>query len=192
MNSNNTKDKASYLSKSWDTSVTLDISDETFWAVVALLFIWIVFSSWWTCDAVFSVPKWQVAWANALVRIFLVNHFNFVDSFAFTLVCDWVYWSWSLAFETFASSSDSAVSVISWAWLALWINWIEEIWSSTFDTVIPNFNESFGTTWFDLEFIPAWICTWESSWALLSHSISKDCNKEDCFEGEVSHWEIKF
>ena len=95
------------------------VSHESFWAVVALFFLWIILSCRWACNTVFTVPKWQVAWANALVGVFLVNHLSSVDGFAFTLVGDWVHGSWGLALETFASSGDFTVSVVSRAWFAL-------------------------------------------------------------------------
>ena len=179
-------------SKSWHAWVTVVISDKTFWTMIALFFLWIVLSRSWACNTVFTVPERQVAWANAFVFVFLVNHLSSLDSFTLALIGSWVNFSWSLTLETFTSSSGFTVGVVSRAWLALWIDWIEKQWSSTSDTVVPNFDESCGTTWLNLELIPTWVSNWECSWTLLSKDACDKGKEEKSFEWRIGHGKSNF
>ena len=169
--------------------MALVISHEPFWAVVALFFFWIILSWSWTGYTVFTVPKWQVAWAKALIGILIVNHLNSFYGFAFALIVRWVNWPWSLALktETFTSSSGFIVSVVSRTWLTLRIYWIKKHWGRTSDAVVPNFDESSGATWLDLELIPAGVSSWESSWTLLSKSKCDKRKEHNCFEVGACH-----
>jgi hypothetical protein len=42
-----------------------EVSNESVWAVVTLVFIWIEFGSSWADDAIFTVPEWEFRWALA-------------------------------------------------------------------------------------------------------------------------------
>lgn len=118
------------------------VSDETFWAVVALFFLWIVFCGRRAGDTVFTVPEWKVAWTDAFVGVVLVSHDGSIDSLALALVVDWIQSSWGIAFEAFASASDIVVKVIGWAWLASLVSNVENVWRSALNAVVEDFIES--------------------------------------------------
>jgi len=41
--------------------VTAVISDESFWAMIALMLFWIVLSSSWADNTIFTVPEWKIS-----------------------------------------------------------------------------------------------------------------------------------
>lgn len=98
--------------------MTVDISNEAFWTVIALFFLGVVFGVLWAGDTVLSIPEREVGWADAFVGVVGVDHLRSVDDFAFALVVGGVDGSWWVALEAFASLGDVAVEVALWARLA--------------------------------------------------------------------------
>lgn len=158
-------------SEARNTSVTVFVPNKALWAVIALFFLRIILGSNWTGYTIFPVPKRKVLRTNAFVCITFVDHLNFFDYFALTLVSGWVHSSWGFTFETFTSSSNCAVSLVGWTRLALWVNRIENIRGCAFHAIIQNFIESLWTTCLKLILIPTriWIGKgFRSCWSTLA------------------------
>ena len=148
-------------SKSWDTSVTAKVSYESFWAVVTLLFFWIVFCSSWTSNTVSAVPEWEVGWAIAFFIHFVeYSSVSFLISRAFTNVVG-VQFSWEFTWDFTVTLLCEVVEwMIEWTWFASLVNSIEDVWSIALNTVVANLNKSLFAACFNLIIIPAWVWWW--------------------------------
>lgn len=115
----------SVFSKSRRTLVGEWIHNETFWAVVTLMFLWVEVCSWRTGDASLTVPKGFVVWAFALV----------VDP------------NLSIRAFTIAGFGGGVVFGSSGAFSALFGDGVKELAGGgiTFDTVVGDFIVAIGT-----------------------------------------------
>ena len=122
------------------------ISDESFRAVVALMFLGIEFSTSWADDTVFTVPKWEFWWAVAGLTSRIPDHWvSLLIGWAFTLSVGWVdlSWGWTWNF-TVTSVELSVVEMALWARLTFSTDSVPEERSSTLNAIVTNFIISCG------------------------------------------------
>ncbi len=134
------------------------ISDESIWAVVALVFLRIELGSNWTGNAIFTVPERQVWWAVAGLVLFVPDLLiSLLISWAFANVISgelsWEF-TWHLAVALLGCV---VVHVISWAGSASLVNWVEDVWSCALNTVVGDFNEALWAASLDFVIIPRWV-----------------------------------
>jgi len=138
--------------------VTGQISYESFWAVITLLFFWIKFCSSWAGNAVFSIPQWEVGRAVAFF-VHFVEHSSVspLVNWAFTNVVG-VQLSWKFTCNfAVALFGEVVVCVIEWTGPASLVNGIKDVWSTALNAIVANFNESLFAACFNLIVIPAWV-----------------------------------
>lgn len=156
------------------------IYNESFWAMVALLVLWLEGGTYWTGHTSFSVPEWFV-W-RALTLIVLEDS----TSGTFANLCCWVYWSWRVAF-TFAWLRSGAILGSLWAWFALFWYWVQEftLCGVTFYTIVRNLGISISA--FQLLEIapsPGWIF-WIKCW--LGNSFEYEKWSSDQLGNKIFH-----
>ena len=95
------------------------ISDESVWAVIALVFLRIEGGSRWADDTVFTVPEWEVEWTLAgFVSIAPDSSGTLLIGWAFTDVISTEV-SWKFAWDFAVALLSGVVEyVIGWAWFA--------------------------------------------------------------------------
>ena len=121
--------------------MVIDISDESFWAVIALFFLWIKFGSNWADNAVFTVPEWEFCWAAAGFVGWVPGHgVTLLIGWAFALFCGWVDLSWGWTWDfTVTSVELNIVEMTLWARLTFSTDSIPEERSGTLNTIVTNF-----------------------------------------------------
>jgi len=150
-------------SKVWNTCMTWVISNKSFWAMIALFFFWIELSSYWTNNAIFTVPKWKLWWTvTCWIRSTPYSSISFLIGWTFALSCGWINlsWGWTGNFAI-ASIWSCIIEVTLWARLTFSAYGIPEERCSTFNTIITNFIISSWAAWLDLEVRPWSIRWWE-------------------------------
>ena len=122
------------------------ISDESFRAVVALLFLGIEISSNWANNTVFTVPKWEFWWADAGIISLIPSHgISLLIWWALALFVGGVDLSWGWA-RNFAVTSVElrVIEVALWARLAFSALGVPEERSFTLNAKVADFIISSG------------------------------------------------
>ena len=152
------------------------VTNESFWTMITLFFFFIEISSWWTVHTIFSIPKRFIWGAYTLICTSIVSHNSTIYNFTFTLIVHWIYSSWSITFEVFASCCSIAILEVLWTWFTSWVNCIKDIRSFASYTIVEYFIKSLRATWFNLEFTPTWVWIRECSWCCWCCWCSRGCS----------------
>ncbi len=163
------------------------ISFESFRAVIALVFLWIEFSSSWTSNAIFAVPERKVWWTVAgLIWLIPNSSSSLLIGWAFANVISaklpWKF-TWNSAVACFGGV---VVYVIGWAWSASLLNCVKDVWSVALSTVVIDFNEALLTTRLDFVIIP-WRIRARESFSCLSWNKHHQDSEESEFCNKICH-----